>query len=116
MASTIRESLQEVIKFIIYMILEVALFFVIIQTIGGMTLPNLETTFLVISLLSIVNAILWPVLSLFSLRFVVLTLGFGTFLSLLPVKNCSSLPEGVAFRRLAVTRKGLRWYSRRLWE
>ena len=80
MASTIKENLQYAIKFIIYLILEVGIFFIIIQTIGGMTLPDFKTTFLVITLLSIVNAILWPVLSLFSLRFVVLTLGFGTFL------------------------------------
>ena len=80
MASTIRENFKEGLKFIIYLILEVIIFFVITKTLGGINLPNFGTAFLVISLLSLANALLWPILSKFSLRFVVLTLGFGTFL------------------------------------
>ena len=80
MASTIKKSFKELIKFIVYIILEVTIFFLIIQTLGGMTLPNFETAFLVIALLSLINALLWPLISYFSLRFVVITLGFGTFL------------------------------------
>ena len=80
MASTIKENLKDIIKFIIYLNLEAIIFFFIIKTIGGMTLPDFQTAFLVIVLLSVVNALLWPIISFFSLRFVVLTLGFGTFL------------------------------------
>ena len=80
MASTIQERFKELIKFIVYIILEVVIFFLIIQTIGGMELPNIETAFLVIALLSLINALLWPLISYLSLRFVVITLGFGTFL------------------------------------
>ncbi|MBQ2961613.1 phage holin family protein [Methanobrevibacter sp.] len=80
MASTVKEDLKELIKFVIYIILEVAIFFSVTNVLGGISLPNFETAFLVIALLSLVNALLWPLLSYFSLRFVVLTLGFGTFL------------------------------------
>ena len=74
------EGIKELIKFIAYLILEVSLFFAITKTFGGISIPNFTTAFLVIILLSLVNAILWPILSYFSLRFIVITLGFGTFL------------------------------------
>lgn len=80
MTSTIREEIKKIIYFIIYLILEVSIFFIITRTLGGITIPNFWTAFLVIILLSLVNAILWPLLSYFSLRFIVVTLGFGTFL------------------------------------
>ncbi len=80
MTSTIREEIKKIIYFIIYLILEVSIFFIITRTLGGITIPNFRTAFLVIILLSLVNAILWPLLSYFSLRFIVVTLGFGTFL------------------------------------
>ena len=80
MASTIKENIKDIIKFIVYLVLEVVIFFIITKTVGGISLPNFETAFLVIALLSLANAILWPILSKLSLRFVVLTLGFGTFL------------------------------------
>ena len=80
MTSTIREEIKKIIYFIIYLILEVSIFFIITKTLGGITIPNFWTAFLVIILLSLVNAILWPLLSYFSLRFIVVTLGFGTFL------------------------------------
>lgn len=80
MTSTIREEIKKIIVFIVYLVLEVSIFFIITRTLGGITIPNFWTAFLVIILLSLVNAILWPLLSYFSLRFIVVTLGFGTFL------------------------------------
>ena len=80
MTSTIREEIKKIIYFIVYLILEVSIFFIITKTLGGISIPNFRTAFLVIILLSLVNAILWPLLSYFSLRFIVITLGFGTFL------------------------------------
>ena len=80
MTSSIREDIKQGILFIVYLILEVSIFFIITKTLGGISIPNFTTAFLVIILLSLVNAILWPILSYFSLRFIVLTLGFGTFL------------------------------------
>lgn len=80
MTSTLGENIKDAIKFIVYLILEVSIFFFITKTLGGIALPNFSTAFLVIIILSLANAILWPVLSYFSLRFIVLTLGFGTFL------------------------------------
>ncbi len=80
MTSSIREDIKQGILFIVYLILEVSIFFLITKTLGGITIPNFRTAFLVIILLSLVNAILWPILSYFSLRFIVVTLGFGTFL------------------------------------
>ena len=80
MTSSIREDIKQGILFIVYLILEVSIFFIITKTLGGISIPNFTTAFLVIILLSLVNAILWPILSYLSLRFIVLTLGFGTFL------------------------------------
>lgn len=80
MASTIQENIKGLIKFTIYIILEVVIFFLVTKALGGIKLPNIETAFLVIALLSLINALLWPLISYFSLRFVVITLGFGTFL------------------------------------
>ena len=80
MTSTIREEIKKIIYLIVYLILEVSIFFIITKTLGGISIPNFRTAFLVIILLSLVNAILWPLLSYFSLRFIVVTLGFGTFL------------------------------------
>ena len=80
MTSSIREDVKKAIMFIVYLILEVSIFFIITKTLGGIAIPDFRTAFLVIILLSLVNAILWPLLSYFSLRFIVVTLGFGTFL------------------------------------
>ena len=80
MTSTIREEIKKIIVFIVYLVLEVSIFFIITKTLGGIAIPNFRTAFIVIILLSLVNAILWPLLSYFSLRFIVVTLGFGTFL------------------------------------
>ena len=80
MTSSIREDIKQAILFIVYLVLEVSIFFILTKTLGGISIPNFTTAFLVIILLSLVNAILWPLLSYFSLRFIVVTLGFGTFL------------------------------------
>ncbi|MDO5841948.1 MAG: phage holin family protein [Methanobrevibacter ruminantium] len=80
MTSSIREDVKKAMMFIVYLILEVSIFFIITKTLGGIGIPDFRTAFLVIILLSLVNAILWPLLSYFSLRFIVVTLGFGTFL------------------------------------
>ena len=79
MTSTINENIKEIIKFAIFLILEVAIFFLIKKTLPDIKIADFQTAFLIIISLSLVNAILWPVLSYFSLRFIVLTLGFGTF-------------------------------------
>lgn len=75
-----RENFTRIIKTLIFLFLEVLIFFIITQTIGGINLPDFTTALIVISLLSIINAVLWPVLSYISLKFIVFTLGFGTFL------------------------------------
>ena len=59
MTSTIREEIKKIIYFIVYLILEVSIFFIITKTLGGISIPNFRTAFLVIILLSLVNAILW---------------------------------------------------------
>ncbi len=79
MASRIKENMKKLIKFIVYLILEVTVFFIIANTLGGIAISDFQTAFLVILALSLINAILWPILSYYSLRFIVLTLGFGTF-------------------------------------
>ena len=76
----LRGDISKIFKTFIFIILEVLIFFTITQYLGGITLPNLETTLLLIVLLSIVNGLLWPTISHISLRFLVFTLGFGTFL------------------------------------
>ena len=80
MTSTLGANLKQTIKFIIYLVLEVSIFFLINRTLGGIAIPDFTTAFVVIVVLSLANAVLWPVLGYFSLRFIVITLGFGTFL------------------------------------
>ena len=80
MISRLRKDIKQAIKLIVFLILEVSLFFAITQTLGGITIPDFKTAFIIIIALSIVNAILWPTVTYLSLRFIVLTLGFGTFL------------------------------------
>ena len=75
-----RKNLSRAFKIILFLFLEVIIFFYITRYWGGMTLPNFQTTLLVIVLLSIINAIIWPIISYISLRFLVFTLGLGTFL------------------------------------
>ena len=80
MINRLRKDIKQAIKLIVFLILEVSLFFAITQTLGGITIPDFKTAFIIIIALSIVNAILWPTVTYLSLRFIVLTLGFGTFL------------------------------------
>lgn len=80
MINRLRKDFGRIIKLIIFLILEVILFFAITQTFGGIIIPDLKTAFAIIIALSILNALLWPTITYLSLRFIVLTLGFGTFL------------------------------------
>lgn len=80
MSGFFRKNFTRIIKFLVFLFLEVLLFFIITQTIGGIYLSDFTTALIVVSLLSLVNAVLWPLISLISLRFIVFTLGFGTFL------------------------------------
>ena len=48
MTSTIREEIKKIIYFIVYLILEVSIFFIITKTLGGISIPNFRTAFLVI--------------------------------------------------------------------
>ena len=80
MINRLRKDFGRIIKLMIFLILEVILFFAITQTFGGIIIPDLKTAFAIIIALSILNALLWPTITYLSLRFIVLTLGFGTFL------------------------------------
>jgi len=74
------KNFTRIIKLLAFLFLEVLIFFIITQKVGGINLHNLESALIVVTLLSIVNALLWPLISYISLRFIVFTLGFGTFL------------------------------------
>lgn len=80
MSFNIRKSIARIFKASIFLLLEVLIFFFITRHLGGITLPDFTTTLLIVLALSIVNALLWPVISYVSLKFIVFTLGFGTFL------------------------------------
>ena len=73
-------TVPRIIKMLIFILLEALIFFYMTKYLGGINLPDLNTTILIIVLLSLLNALLWPTLSYISLRFIVFTLGFGTFL------------------------------------
>lgn len=80
MKNILRKNFTRIFKMIVFLFLEVLIFFYITKNLGGITLPDFKTALIVIILLSLINAILWPILSYISLRFIVFTLGFGTFL------------------------------------
>lgn len=61
-------------------ILEINIVYVVTYYLGGLVNPNYATITLIVLFLALVNALLWPIISYFSLRFIVFTLGFGTFL------------------------------------
>lgn len=67
-------------KLVVFLFLEVLIFYFITQHLGGIIIPDFKTALLVIVLLSVINAIIWPIISYVSLRFIVFTLGFGSFL------------------------------------
>ncbi|WP_455645753.1 phage holin family protein [Methanosphaera sp.] len=79
MINKLKSSVVGIIKFIIFLFLEVLLFF-ILSRYFGFILPSFWTAFLVIVGLSLINVLLWPVVSYLSLPFIIVTLGFGTFL------------------------------------
>lgn len=74
------KNFTRIFKIVVFLFLEVLIFYFITQNFGGITIPDFQTALLVIALLSIVNAIIWPIVSYVSLRFIVFTLGFGSFL------------------------------------
>ncbi|OED30006.1 phage holin family protein [Methanosphaera sp. WGK6] len=79
MINTFKSNFIRIIKMIIFLFLEVLLFFILSRHFGFI-LPNFRTAFIIILGLSIINVILWPIVSYLSLPFIVITLGFGTFL------------------------------------
>lgn len=68
------------IKIIIFILIESIIFSLLVPHIPGIEIYDYQTTFILLLLLFILNAILWPILSYVSLSFLVFTLGFGTFL------------------------------------
>lgn len=71
---------KSLLKHFMLLIIDVFLFLLIGPVIGGIQLPSVTVAFLIILVLSLINSLLWPILSRISLSFLVLTLGFGTFL------------------------------------
>ena len=80
MFSLIRRNFRNILKYFIFILLESIIFSLIVDYIPGIVITDYPTTFILLSLLFILNAILWPLLSYYSLSFLVFTLGFGTFL------------------------------------
>ncbi len=80
MINRLRKDIKQLIKLAVFLLLEVSLFFLITKVLGGISIPDFKTAFIIIISLSIINAILWPAITFLSLRFLVITLGFGTFL------------------------------------
>lgn len=74
------KNFTRMFKSLVFLFLEVLIFYFIIELVGGMTIPDFTTAIVIIALLSIINAVIWPVVSYISLRFIVFTLGFGSFL------------------------------------
>lgn len=74
------KNFTRIVKLLVFLFLEVLIFYFITQHLGGIVIPDFETALVVIALLSVINAIIWPTVSYFSLRFIVFTLGFGSFL------------------------------------
>lgn len=103
MSSTIGKDVVRIIKVLIFLFLEVLLFFILTRWLGGIYLPDLKTAFIIILSLSIVNALLWPLISYISLRFIVFTLGFGTFLiDGILLKIISMFTPGVTIGHMAL--------------
>lgn len=70
----------KLLRLTVFLFLEVLIFFIMVRRFGGITLPSFNAALIMILSLSLINAILWPLLGRISLRFLVFTLGFGTFL------------------------------------
>lgn len=67
------------IKLFIFLVLEVVIFFELNKILHIIIIPDFMTAFLMIVTLSIINVLIWPVVSYFSLRLFVATIGLGTF-------------------------------------
>ena len=75
----LKQHLTTIIKTVILFVLEITIIYLVTKHLGGITLYDYKTAAIVVLFLALVNAVLWPVISYFSLRFIVFTLGFGTF-------------------------------------
>ena len=80
MLTVTRRNLIKSFKLIIFILLEVLLFSIINDYFSLITNTDFLTTFMIIVSISLINAMLWPTIAHISLRFIVFTLGFGTFL------------------------------------
>lgn len=80
MFTFIDNNYKYIIKGVFFLFLEVSIFYILVTTLPGITIDDYTTAFLLILSLSVINAIFWPIISYFSLGFIVFTLGFGTFL------------------------------------
>lgn len=79
MVKIFNDKLTKVFKIIVFIILEVIIFFYLNDFLDIMTIPDIQTAFLIIMLITTANILLWPLVSYLSLKFFVLTLGIGTF-------------------------------------
>lgn len=79
MLNVIRRNLDKILKVLLLLVLEVSIFFILNHYLSLIAIDDFKTTFLIILFLSVLNALLWPTISYISLRFIVFTLGFGTF-------------------------------------
>lgn len=70
---------SRVIKYVLLLFVDVVFFLGFVSVFGGIVVPSFSVAFLIVLLLSFCNGLLWPVMSYVSLRFLVITLGFGTF-------------------------------------
>lgn len=71
---------SRVMKYVLLLFVDVVLFLVFVSIFGGITVPSFGVAFIIVLLLSFFNGLLWPILSYISLRFLVVTFGFGTFI------------------------------------
>ncbi|MCD7781171.1 MAG: phage holin family protein [Methanosphaera sp.] len=80
MTSNIKDTTIYILKLALFVFLEVLILFLLAPYIGILNFPDFQTAFIMVISLSIINALLWPILSYISLRFLILTMGFGSFL------------------------------------
>jgi len=78
--SNIKQYAITILKTVLLFILEINIVYVVTYYLGGLVNADYATVTLIVLFLALVNALLWPVISYFSLRFIVFTLGLGTFL------------------------------------
>ncbi len=80
MNNNVRKNIKYLLKSVLFIFLEVIIFFIITNYLDLSIATSLRTSFILILSISIINMVLWPVLSYISLRFLVLTAGLGAFL------------------------------------